>query len=159
MATAKYNWEEIKLAYFESDILEVSQFLISFLGINPKSANTGFFAQATKGWRKEKQAIAQTQTELAKQEYVNNGEAQISTLKLLKAKERILNLVANGLNDFASLIEYDKDMQPILNKNAAGLKVFWEMIKNELNEPTTISKNDNKNETVGLTEILNELKK
>jgi len=144
--TVKYDWQEIKRAYFESDIMEVREFLISFISVNPKNASNGSYAKATKGWRDEKEAIKQTQTKKAKADLENDPAIRISNEKLLEAKKNILTFVTAGLNQIANDIKTDLSNMPILGRvHSKSLKTYWEIVKTELNEPTSYVKNDNNN--------------
>lgn len=145
MATAKYDWQEIKRAYLQSDMIEVEGFLKGYLGLDPKKTVASGLTKNIVGWRKEKEALKVKQTEIAKAELENDPSVKISTKELLETKKRILNIVSKGLKEFEGVIEFDQNATPIINKNAQGLKIFLEMIKVELNEPTSYVKNDNNN--------------
>jgi len=159
MATKKYDWQAIKREYLSSSIDEVNQFLISFLSVDPKNASNGSYAKATKGWRDEKESIKATQTNKAIQRLENDESVKISNVKLLQAKAKLLNIITNGLNDLGELIEFDQSATPIINRNASGLKTFWEMIKVELGETTTIAKNTNENNDVSTSELAKALER
>jgi hypothetical protein len=138
MATAKYNWQEIKQKYLASDILEVKQFLGNFLAISLKQAQSGVFTKNTTGWRDEKEQIKKEQTEKAKKDLENDPNVKIANNNILKAINNIETKVALLLG---SGEKFSKEDLP-------KIKVGWEMLRVSQNLPTTYAKNENDNKNL-----------
>jgi len=130
MATKKYNWQEIKQKYLESDILEVTEFLKNFYRIKTKD-----YSRQTKGWRDEKEKILKKQTEKAKEELENDPTIKLKNQNILKAIDNIETKVAFLLG---SGEKFNKEDLP-------KIKVGWEMLRLSQNLPTTYIKNVNNN--------------
>lgn len=135
MAIAKYDWDKIKKEYLASDIIEIQDFLATFLRLGSKTASNGFWKGKTKGWRTEKENFKKEQTEETKKKLINDVDVQEETAKLLQSKRAVMTLIRNKM----------AKEQDSLGSN--DLKNFWQIIKVELGEPITIAQNDNKNTT------------
>jgi hypothetical protein len=159
MGTAKYDWQKIKLNYFESDIIEVKGFLMAVMGLDNKTASNSFWKLKTLNWRSEKEEILKSQIEKTKEQLLSeNPELRIDLTKLLKAKQDIIQLVVDGLNEFKQFVEFDQYGTPVMSKNALAIKTLLDLVKVELNEPTSYVKNDNLNKNTDLNSVLKELK-
>jgi hypothetical protein len=152
----KYNWPALKREYIEGSIQEVGQFLIS-KGIKKPKKGSGNNTQ-TIGWRVERDLYWEKIGQKSHQKLLDNPEILEVTTNLIKTKYKILGLVQNGLKDFEELVEFDQGGTPIINRNMLGLKTAWEMIKIELNEPTTYIKSDNTNKNIDFKDFVNALK-
>jgi hypothetical protein len=138
MATAKYNWQEIKQKYFESPELEVEGFLREFLRIDPKKrVARGYLANCV-GWRKEKEQIFKEQTEKAKKELENDPQVKLKNEGVLRAINNLEARVAILIGKPDNLETYTLDDLP-------KLRIGWEMLRISQNMPTSFVKNDNNN--------------
>jgi len=142
MAKQKYDWIALKLEFFQSDIDEVE----SYLSQKWIKRNWWGIAKQTKGRAKEKQAykekILQQALERRAKEEAKNLEIPMDQLK--KAKKTVLWLLMKKLQQVIDWGDINvKEQEKILK-----------MIKTELWEPTSISKNDNTVRGVALDESL-----
>ena len=123
---SKYDWQALKLEFFQSDIDEVYNFLAGKFGENTVKWN---LKNKVKWWSKEKQEyknrILEKALEKQAEEQAKELEIPIETLK--KAKKKAIIKIINYLNKQLNPSEMEKVIR---------------MIKTELGEPTTISKND-----------------
>lgn len=129
MAKQKYDWKDLKLQFFQSDIDEVKEFFQRKFNVYNRNIQ-----QNTRGWTKEKQAykekILQKALEKKMKEEAKNLEMPVEQLK--KAKKTVLWLLMRKIQQVIDWEDINiKDQEKILK-----------MIKTELWEPTTISKND-----------------
>ncbi|MGL5963786.1 MAG: hypothetical protein ACRCZ2_05255 [Fusobacteriaceae bacterium] len=118
----KTNWIELKQKYFESDIEEINQFLISFLSVNPKTANTGSYAKATKGWRDEKQAYKKKifdRINLKVEEKIVNSQANLRIQAINRALENTESKVAKLIGDPENKFTFED-----LNKIKVGYEIL-----------------------------------
>lgn len=138
MQSTKFDYNALKLEYFESEIDEIKRFWLD-KGLNYNTR----VATMTKGRWEEKQkrkdwiiekALARKQTELAK-------KMEISVDELLQAKRDIIDLLKVKLEEYLK-----KDWEWNNKINVKDLRTIREMMKTELWEPTTIAKNENKTE-------------
>ena len=125
----KYDWKDLKLHFFQSDIDEVKWFFT-----DKKLTYNSDTRTHTKGWYNEKQAykekILQKALEKKAKEEAKNLEMPVEQLK--KAKKTVLWLLMRKIQQVIDWEDINiKDQEKILK-----------MIKTELWEPTTISKND-----------------
>ena len=131
MPTKKINWIEAKQNYIQSEIIEVREFLISFLSVDPKNASNGSYAKATKGWRSEKEAyiseINKKITEKVILESLNNADLSVSQETLLKIKKLAINSIGKRIQDNTAKLT----MNELVNALNA--------IKTELGETTSVS--------------------
>lgn len=138
MPKRKYDWSELKLQYFESDIDDVSTFLIKFW---LKSVWWNYNKQV-KWWAKEKEAWKQKVIEKAlKRNLEKKAKSLEIPVEVLQKSKK--NALIHIMND--------------LTKNGARMKmrdrVVWlNALKTELWEPTTVSKNENINRSEPLNE-------
>lgn len=137
MQPTKFDYNALKLEYFQSDIDEIKWFRLD-KGLNYNSR----VATMTKGRGDEKKkrrdwiiekALARKQTELAK-------KLEISVDELLQAKRNVIDLLQIKLN------QYIESIQEWWSVNIKDLRTIREMTKTELGEPTTIQKNESKTE-------------
>lgn len=132
MAKQKYDWNSLKLQFFQSDIDEVYNFLKWIYGEKAVKWN---LKNKVKGWSKEKQEykekIFKKALEKKEKEEAKNLEIDMSELK--KAKKASIKLLMKKISD---IIEWWDDV------NVKDVERILKMIKTELWEPTTISKND-----------------
>jgi hypothetical protein len=142
MATAKYNWQEIKQKYLEGEIVEVTEFLQNFYRIKTKD-----YARQTKGWRDEKEQILKTQTENAKKELENDPTIKLKNQNILKAIDNVEIMVAQIIGNKGSFSIED----------LPKVKIGWEILRVSQNLPTTYTKNDNNNLNTDLKTILKDL--
>lgn len=147
MASAKYNWQEIKQLYFESDIIEVQEFLVNYLGITRKQVKGGFYNTKTTGWRAEKEELRKAQTEKAKKEFENDPEVKIANQNILSAIQQYELNVAN-------LIQSEMN----LNKALASIPL-WQILRVSQNLPTAFVKSDNLNKNLTIKDLADELNK
>ena len=133
MATAKYNWQEIKQNYLKSDIIEVKAFLITFLSLDQKTADGGYYKKVTKGWRTDKENMLKIAAQQATAENIEKSKQEllIPTELLLKGKQAIIKSIIGRVAD------QNKSLS--MGELVTGLNA----IKIELGEETVISKNKN----------------
>jgi hypothetical protein len=146
MATAKYNWEEVKQKYFEAPEIEVKAFLITFLSLDQKTADGGYYKKITVGWRKEKEEFLKKQTEKAKRDLENDPKIKLANENILGSIKAIEKKVADLLKT-----EY------FTKEDLPKVKVGWEILRVSQNLPTTYSKNENENTNVNIDTVLKEL--
>lgn len=142
MQSTKFDYNALKLEYFESEIDEIKRFWLD-KGLNYNTR----VATMTKGRWEEKQkrkdwiiekALAKRQKQLAK-------GLEISVDELLQAKRDIVDLLKAKLEEYFN--DVDENWKSKIN--VKDLKTLREMTKTELWEPTTIQKNENKTELQG----------
>jgi len=127
----RHDWQTLKLEFFQSDIDEVK----SFLSQNWIKLNGWWIAIKTKNRWKEKQEYKNKvlQKALEKRAEDEAKALEIPMLELRKAKKAVLWIlikkVSQVIKDNDEINVYEQER--ILN-----------MIKRELGEPTTITKND-----------------
>ena len=130
----KYDWAELKLEYFQSDIDDVSSFLIQ------KGFKSLWWKYGVKTkWRnKEKQAYKQKIIEKALKKSAEK-----------KAKELEVPIEALQLWKKNALVWIMNDLTKKSDKMSMSDKVKWlNALKTELWEPTTVSKNENINDFI-----------
>lgn len=125
----KYDWKDLKLQFFQSDIDEVKEFFQRKFNVYNRNIQ-----QNTRGWTKEKQEykekILEKALERKAKEEAKNLE--ISTTQLKQAKKTVIWLLMKKLKQAIETEDINvKEQERILK-----------MIKTELWEPTNISKND-----------------
>ena len=129
MTKQKYDFKAIKLEFFQDDIDEVKE----FFKLKYNAYNRHIQAN-TKGWTKEKQEykekILEKALERKAKEEAKNLEVSVEQLKT--AKKTVIGLLMKKLQQ---TIESK-------NINIQEQEKILRMIKTELWEPTTISKND-----------------
>lgn len=134
----KYDWAELKLEYFQSEIDDVSSFLIQ------KGFKSLWWKYGVKTkWRnKEKQAYKQKIIEKALKKSAEK-----------KAKELEVPIEALQLWKKNALVWIMNDLTKKSDKLSISDKVKWlNALKTELWEPTAVSKNENINKTEPLNE-------
>jgi len=129
MAKQKYDWKDLKLQFFQSEIDEVKEFFQRKFNVYNRNIQ-----QNTRGWTKEKQAykekILQKALEKKMKEEAKNLEVSVDQLK--KAKKTVILLLMKKIQQ---VIEW-------WDINIVEQERLLKMIKTELWEPTNISKND-----------------
>lgn len=139
MQSTKFDYNALKLEYFESEIDEIKWFRLD-KGLNYNTR----VATMTKGRGEEKKkrrdwiiekALAKKQNELA-------NKLQISIDDLLQAKKTIIDLLQAKLKKYSK--ELDDTWEVFINMK--DLEKIWKITKTELGEPTIVAKNDNKTE-------------
>lgn len=129
MPKAKHDYPALKMEFFQSDIDEVKVFIESKFGQWKWNWN---FNKNTRWWTKEKQQykdkILAKALEKNALKQANELEVPVDTLK--KAKKKAIIKIINYLN---------KELNP------SDMEKVVKMIKTELGEPTTYSKNENLN--------------
>lgn len=128
---SKYDWQALKLEFFQSDIDEVKSFL------NDKKVTYNSVSRKyTKWWYNEKQEyknkILQQALERRAKEEAKNLEIPVD--KLMKAKKAVIWLFMQKLEK--KLEEKEPDV------NVKEFEKILKIIKTELWEPTNISKTD-----------------
>ena len=138
MPKRKYDWSELKLQYFASEIDDVTSFL-SQVWIKTISWS---YNKQVKWWAKEKEAWKQKIIEKAlKRNLEKKAKSLEIPVEVLQKSKK--NALIHIMND--------------LTKNGARMKmrdrVVWlNALKTELWEPTTVSKNENINKSEPLNE-------
>lgn len=103
MPTAKRDFEKIKQDYLDNDIVEVKEFLVSFLRVDQKTASNGYWGGKTSGWRKQKENYRKQLTEKIQEKNIDNVDNQKQANQLLIAMSNIEKKVAiilGGKNNF-----------------------------------------------------------
>ena len=134
MQSTNFDYNALKLEYFQSDIDEIKWFrLAKGLKYNSRvSVYTKWRWEEKKkrrDWIVEK-ALAKKQNELAK-------KLEISVDELLQAKRTVIDLLQVKLKQSLEKID---DWWSITMRD---LETIWRMTKTELWEPTVVSKNEN----------------
>jgi len=130
MAKQKYDWKALKLEFFASDYDEVKDFIRNKLGIYNRNA-----VQSTKWRAKDKQAYKQSIIDKALEERAKKDakDLEIPLEELKKAKKAVLWLL---IRKITAVIKNEDEI------SVSEQERLLKMIKTELWEPTTISKND-----------------
>lgn len=133
MGKVKYDRQALKLEFFQSDIDEVNVFLRWKYGEDMVKHN---LKNKVKGWSKEKQEYKDKilQKALDKKAKEEAESLEIPVDQLMRAKKAVLGLFMKKLNTAIQ----NKDE----NINVKEYEKILKVIKTELGEPTTISKND-----------------
>lgn len=159
MASAKYDYEEMKVRYLESSEIEIEHFLRTYLDLPVNKPISGTLKTKTKGWRDEKLEFKKKLTEKAMEQVLNDPKMIMSQAELIQLKYMILKIAFKGIKEFDSLVDFDPAGTAVIGRNASGLKTIWEMAKIELGEPTTVSQNSNLNQNISLDDLTKELNK
>ena len=138
MPKRKYDWSELKLQYFQSDIDDVSAFILQVIWKPISWWNN----VKVKWWRQEKEAWKQKVIEKALK---RNLEKKAKSLEipvevLQKWKKNALIWIMNQLTKHSDTMN--------MRDRVTGLNA----LKTELWEPTTVSKNENINRSEPLNE-------
>ncbi|HMY80482.1 MAG TPA: hypothetical protein PK048_01400 [Candidatus Absconditabacterales bacterium] len=151
----KYNRPQLKIQYLQGDYLTVFDFYKEHLKGTQKAPTTdvkglpGNWKRATKGWAEEKQIMQQKLESMiddAKRgiadEIKKQTEAQlgIDIAELIKSKKALFILINKKIVHLAK-----HSPQDIL---AREIDILLGIIKRELGEPTTLTKNHNITEQV-----------
>lgn len=139
MPKIKYDWEEIKREYLQSNEGSLKKF---FGGKFPEIPQKTY-EKNTKGWRDEKKKLFSNITQESKKIIEKNPDLIFAHEKLLQQKIAILTLINNKLASEQQKIQF-KD-----------LKIAIDIIKRELGEPlnhSLVGKDENSAES--LEEVL-----
>lgn len=142
MPKRKYDWTELKLQYFQSDIDDVKVF---FQQLWSKQLD-GNMTNKTKWWGKEKQAYKE---KIIKKALEENAKK--------RAKELQIPIETLQLWKKNALVWIMNDLTKKSDKMSMSDKVKWlNALKTELWEPTTVSKNENinKNEPLDVNDFI-----
>jgi len=145
MAKSKYNWEELKQEFFNSEFLEVAPFVRERLG--KETANDTNVATQTKGWanaKKEwtKNRNAEIQKQLDK-ELIE--ELKIPLQESLGIRSMLSQLDAQILTIFLRIVSKDKTKKPtkdeisLLKAFPDKLSDIWKRVQIELGLPTNVA--------------------
>ena len=140
---AKYDWAELKLEFFQSEIDVVDDFLKRKFG--EKLARSSL-KNKTKWWSKEKQAYKE---KIIKKALEENAKK--------RAKELQIPIETLQLWKKNALVWIMNDLTKKSDKMSMSDKVKWlNALKTELWEPTTVSKNENinKNEPLDVNDFI-----
>ena len=138
MPKRKYDWTELKLQYFQSEIDDVKAF---FQQLWSKQLD-GNFTKKTTWWAKEKQAYKE---KIIKKALEENAKK--------RAKELQIPIETLQLWKKNALVWIMNDLTKKSDKMSMSDKVKWlNALKTELWEPTTVSKNENINRSEPLNE-------
>lgn len=134
MGKVKYDRQALKLEFFQSDFNEVRPFIAQRL--HQDTTINKQLAQKTKGRAKEKKEYNDKilQKALEKKAKEEAESLEIPVDQLMRAKKAVLGLFMQKLNTAIK----NKDE----NINVKEYEKILKVIKTELGEPTTISKND-----------------
>lgn len=132
-----YNWVALKKSFFEHEWSSVSLRYREEFGKKKGSKKPNrYFSQKAKWRAEEKKKRQEEQLENAKKKLDQNFT--ISTEKLKKSKDMILTIVHNRLNKHVTKEKENK-------LSTRDLETLIKIIKTELWEPTTVTKNENQN--------------
>lgn len=136
MQQTKYDYNALKLEYFESDIDEIKSFRLD-KGLTYSSRTR----EMTKGRGQEKQkrkdAIIQKALERKKNEIAKKLEIPVEDLFAIK--KQAIELMKAKLNQYAKKRKENPDDTPINIKDVDKIR---KMSKTELWEPTIVAKNE-----------------
>lgn len=136
MQQTKYDYNALKLEYFESDIDEIKSFRLD-KGLTYSSRTR----EMTKGrWQekqKRKDAIIQKALERKKNEIAKKLEIPVEDLFAIK--KQAIELMKAKLNQYAKKRKENPDDTPINIKDVDKIR---KMSKTELWEPTIVAKNE-----------------
>lgn len=138
MPKRKYDWSELKLQYFQSEIDDVSAFILQTIWTSASWWNNA----KVKWWREEKERYKQKIIDKALKKTLEKKarELEIPIEVLQKWKKNALIWIMNELT------KNSKNMK--MRDRVAGLNA----LKTELWEPTSVSKNENINKSEPLNE-------
>lgn len=126
---SKINWGKIKQDYFDSEIIEVRDFMRSSCGLVAVAERT--IDNRTKGWRIEKEELSKEKnkriTEKVLADTVSNADLTTSQATLLKIKKLAINSIGKRISDNNATLT--------MNELVNGLNA----IKTELGETTNVS--------------------
>jgi RNAse (barnase) inhibitor barstar len=135
----KLEWTELKKQYLGGQYEDVRDWWRSIGGQSVIAEST--LDRRTKGWSEERAELQKRSIEAAKINYV--AVSAMPNEKLFKMKENLLILVGK------KIMKEKETLTP------NDLKTLWQMVKTELQEPITITKNENRNEnTVTFADFL-----
>jgi len=131
----KYDWEKIKIKFFESEFEHPSTFMRHTYG-----TSTAHIRRMTKWWSQDKEELkkkalnkAITQTEEVLAEYYKPTLDELWTMH-----KQIIQLSKAKINEMTNIA---KNKQRGIKVN--DIKVLWDIIKVEKNEPTSYVRSDN----------------
>lgn len=139
---SKYDYAQLKLEFFESNIDEVREFFLQ--KFDQDTANNKQLAKNTK-WRwKEKQELKAKIVEDAIQRNAKKQAKELSVPleDLMKWKKAVLQLLLKQVSRFVQSNQNDKNPKDI---DVSDAEKILKMFKTELGEPATIWANYNMN--------------
>jgi hypothetical protein len=142
MVVSKYNWAKIKQDYFNSQTLEVKDFLSTYV---PIVNYNGMARKATTGWRSEKEEY--------KTKMATKAIETVSVERLNAYAETYLETKQKILKTIQKRVDKKGDDLPMIE-----LKQAWDIFKVELGEPSTITKAEVKS-TVSFEDFLDQIPK
>lgn len=107
------NWHQLKQEYLLGEKISVISFLKQTLGPEKAQKRSGYIAQKTKGWRKEKEELLLQQEEVTVQTVLKSRYNQIS-LGLGLVYDVIVQRLGNK--------------QTVKDMSAADLKLYWHIL-------------------------------
>jgi len=130
MWVKKYDWNEIKIKYMADEEDEVRVVVGKLLWGWKKH-----YEKPTKGWRKEKEASKERvfNSVMKKKEKEEAKSLEVDVKELKKAKKASIKLL---MKKISKIIDEDDEIV------VKDIEKIVKIIKTELWEPTTISKND-----------------
>lgn len=130
MAEQKYDWIAYKEDFLASPYFNVTQWAREFKGELPAIKNKNFI-QATKGWKKEKDAMKTKINEITLQQVIK---------KVASKNAEAYGNVAEAL--FALSKAVKPDVEGAIKVGPKDLRQIWHMIRVENNMVTNIGQNE-----------------
>lgn len=157
MARTRVNWIEAKSKYITGNIDDVSEFMSVVYEWHNRSGN---YQVRTKGWKEERDAYQARLAERREEALMNSPLIGENAEKLLKAENKIMDIIIKNLDQLDEMIEFDQFGTPIMARNAAALRNMWEMVRIAQDKHTSGAKNENINKNVNITfeDLINSLK-
>ena len=148
MAKTRINWIEAKSRYLTGNIDDVSEFMSVVYGFTNRSGQRQL---KTRGWPEERRDYQLRLAERREEALINSPLFEDNAEKLLKAENKIMDIVFNNLSQLEEMIEFDQRGTPIINRNAQGLRTLWEMIRISQNKHINGTKNENINKNLNFS--------
>lgn len=153
-AISSLNWKKLKVEYMASDIYIVNDFLRAKDIIGESPNVSGSIKKHTTSWRPEKRKMLEERADM--QAEINRELMEMETRHLTSTaaqkKAQILNIIQERLLEYKKKSGFGNYI--ISNKDLIGM---LNVVKTELGEPTTITKNENHN--VDVNDLLNQINK
>ena len=153
MAKAKYNWEELKQEFFNSDIVEATTFIRGKLGGDERVVNSYIeskivgWTNAKREWIKNRNAEIQRQLDQKKMESL---EVKVETL--LSIKKRLIKLDSKYIDILERMLipnpkkPLTKNDHAFFNYYSDSIKDIYKRVQIELGLPTSVSQLQGKEE-------------
>jgi hypothetical protein len=136
----RIDWPQFKSMFLVQD-KSVVEFLAD-KGINYRSNSNA--AVKTRSWTKARQEVRERMLDKASEKIEDMMIKSFAKAK--KAKFLFLDKLSQ------QLIDYSEDKTQL---SAAEARIYWEIVKVELNEPTTVTKTTNENRQIDFTFVSN----